>query len=241
VINAAGYRDPTMNWVRVNLRGYGPEPQPRDGYSDGQDVGPAWEYQKQVYRWGKNVAQGRPYTASRPASDEARNGDTGGRELTNGAIIAPTDDVASEAVQAATAFWHSGEPVTFVLDLGRRQRLAGACVSSHQPNAEYCHPERVDVAVSDDGENWLAAGTIHHHDLWKPPADYEPWEHDDDPSYEGLPAAGRLAYSYPLVLREAIRGRYVRFTCTPLPNRGLGLSELEVFDQVDVMEWPESW
>jgi hypothetical protein len=36
-----------------------------------------------------------------------------------------------------------------------------------------------------------------------------------------------------------VTARYVRFACTPLDGRGVGLSELEVFDRVAVEPWPE--
>jgi len=241
VINVAGVRDPTMNWVRINLKGYSPEPVTY-GYSDGVDVGPGYEYPKVTYTWGRNLALGRPYSASRPSSPASRNPDADGTELTNGIIIPPTDYITSgryaPTVRAATAFWDPGEPVTFVVDLGSARSVAGVRVSTHQPNARYCHPESVEVAVSTDGETWRPVGTIHHDDLWKPPADYEPWEHDDDPSYAALPAGGRLAYSYPLVFAESVQARYVRFVFTPLEGRGLGISELEVFDEVTVEAWP---
>ncbi len=89
----AGRRDPTMDWVRINLQGHGPEPaaaalrilrrrgrRPR-----------ATRYPKIAYRWGKELAQGKSYTASRPSSTASGNPDSDGRELTNGIIIAPTD------------------------------------------------------------------------------------------------------------------------------------------------------
>ena len=238
-VYTAGFRDPTMNWVRVNLEGYGPESRPTYGYSDGENVGAAFQHKTQVYHWGNNVAGAKPYTASRPSSTASGNADSDGRELTNGVIIASSDEAASDSVQAATAFWTAGDPVTFVVDLGRQPRLAGVRVSSHQVNAETCHPERVEVAVSDDGQTWQTAGTIRHNDLWHPPSDYEPWEHDDDPSYDHLPAGGRLAYTFPRAFEESISGRYVRFICFPLPEKGMGLSELEVFDQVRVSQWPK--
>jgi hypothetical protein len=239
VINTAGFRDPTMNCVCVNLQGYAPGEQQLDyGYSDGEDVGTAYEYTKQSFRWGTNVAHAKPYTASRPSSGASGNADSDGRELTDGVVIAPTDYATSDSVQAASAFWDGENPVTFVVDLGHPQTVAGIRLSSHQPNAEYCHPERAEVAVSADGKSWQMAGTIQHNDLWKPPGDYEPWEHDDDPSYDDLPARGRLAYTYPLAFEQVIAGRYVRFTCTPLPGRGIGLSELEVFDRAQPSSWP---
>ncbi len=56
--------------------------------------------------------------------------------------------------------------------------------------------------------------------------------------YAHLPTGGRLAYSYPLVLEEPVEGRYVRFVFTPLEGRGMGISELQVFDSVTVTPWP---
>ena len=238
-INTAGLRDPTMNWVRMNLQGHGPDAQQAVyGYSDGKDVGTGSEYAKVTYAWGKNLALGKSYTASRPSNTTSQNPDTDGHELTNGVIIAPTDYATSKAVQGATAFWTAGDPVTFVVDLGSARRIEGVRLSSHQPNADFCHPERVELAVSADGKTWQPAAAIRHNDLWKPPGDYEPWEHDDDPSYEDLPASGRLAYSYPLIFSKPLSGRYVRFTCTALKGKGMGLSELEVFDRVNVAPWP---
>jgi hypothetical protein len=81
-------------------------------------------------------------------------------------------------------------------------------------------------------------GSIEHDDLFKPPGDYEAWEHDDNPRFADLPATGRLAYLYPLVLERTSSARYVRFVCTPQAGRGMGLSELQVFDHVDVTAWP---
>jgi hypothetical protein len=153
-------------------------------------------------------------------------------------VIAPTDYVRDKTVQAATAFWDPGEPVTFVVDPENQARIAGVRVSTHQPNARFCHPAAVEVAVSEDGQRWQWAGTIRHDDLWNPPGDYEPWEHDDSPAYENLPAGGRLAYSFPLVFTKPLNGRYVQFICKPLDGKGMGISELQVFEQVEVSPWP---
>ncbi len=239
-INVAGRRDPTMNYVRINLQGSGPDGKAaRYGYPDGVDVGGACEPVKVAYRWGQPVSIGKPYTASRNSSTESGNPDTGGRELTNGIIIAPTDYVsAGGPVREATAFWDAGDPVTFVVDLEKTTPVGGVRISTHQPNAKYCHPAGVEVSVSDDGRAWRAAGTVRHDDLWNPPGDYEPWEHDDTPAYAGLPAGGRLAYPFPLVFQKPLAARYVRFICTPQKGAGMGLSELGIFSQAEVRPWP---
>jgi len=238
-INVAGKRDPTMSWVRINLKGQGPEgPAARYGYADGEDVGPKYAYRKVAHRFGKELARGKSYTASRASSRTSGNPDSDGRELTNGIIIAPTDAMTTKAVQLATAFWDPGDPVTLVVDLGSLQTVGGFRVWTHQPNDRFCHPNSIEVALSADGRAWQAAGAIRHDDLWKPPGDFEAWEHDDDPRYAKLPAGGRLAYGYPLALEKRVPARYVRLVCTPLEAKGMGLSELQVFDAVSVVPWP---
>jgi len=252
VINVAGRRDPTMNSLRINLKGYGhaerPPPAPaaargqgaaaRYGYSDGIDVGPGCEQVRVAYRWGKSLAVGKPYSAGRPSSTRSGNPDSDGRELTNGIVIAPTDSCTSGAVRAATAFWDAGPPVAFVVDLEAAQQVGAVRIVTHQPNDTFCHPRSIEVAVSADGQTWQPAGVLRHDDLWNPPGDYEAWEHDDDPSYAGLPAGGRLAYAYPLAFERPMKGRYVRLVCTPLDGKGMGLSEFQVFDGVTVVPWP---
>jgi hypothetical protein len=225
--------------VRLNLQGFGPDGEnSRYGYSDGTDVGPDWERPQVAYRWDVPLAVGNPYTASRPSSSQSGNPDRDGCELTNGIVIAPTDSTTSAPVQPATAFWDQGEPVALVVDLEQDLPIAGVRVSTHQPNDRYCHPARIEVAVSEDGNDWRTIGRIQHDDLFRPPADYEAWEHDDSPDYAKLPAGGRLAYTYPLVFDKPLRSRYIRFVCTPQTNRGLGLSELGVYGQAAIRPWP---
>jgi hypothetical protein len=244
-INVAGRRDPTMNYVRLKLRDANPtgsgapsQPVPK-GYSDGVDVGPGSEYPKVTYRWGDLLSSAKSYTVSRPSSSSSGNPDTQDAELSNGILIAPTDHTTSGAVQPATAFWDPGEPLLLVVDLAATQSIGGFRITTHQPNVRFCHPQQVEVAVSTEGQTWQPMGVIRHDDLWKPPGDYEPWEHDDDPSYAHLPAGGRLVYSYPLAVPKPVPGRYVRFLCTPQPGKGMGLSELQVYDQVKVTAWPQ--
>lgn len=231
-VNVGGFRDPTMNWVRMNLQSNNKADRPHVyGYGDGNDAGAGAEPDVLVHSWGVNLAGGKAYTVSRPSSVASGNPDAGG-ELTNGRIIAATDYITSGKVQAATAMWSAGGPLTATVDLGQEQSIEGLRVSTHQPTAQYCHPGRIYVAVSADGETWLSGGKIEHNDLWRPPGNYEPWEHDDSPQYANLPAGGRLAYSYPLVFEQPIDGRYVQLVFTPLKGRGMGLSEIEIFDRV---------
>jgi len=237
-INVGGDRPPTMEWVRIRLQGEeAGKGKVKTGYSGGPEAaGAPREREKLIYRWGRNLARNAPYRSSRPAS--GANGDTGGKELTNGIVVAPTDYFTShwpEILKSATAGWE-GE-LTIDIDLEREATLSGVRACTHQPNARFCHPARVDVLVSSDGKDWREVGKIHQDDLWSPPGDYEPWELDGDPRFEELPAGGRLAYRFPLVF-EPTPARHVRFHFTPLPGRGIGISELEVYDQVEIKAWP---
>ena len=85
-INVGGYRDPTMKWVRMSLKGSA-----TPGYSDGKDVGPGAKAPWAKYHWGKNLAQGKTYTLE--GKTDARNPD-GGSDLTDG-VIAPPDPYCS--------------------------------------------------------------------------------------------------------------------------------------------------
>ena len=127
-----------MNWVRMNLRGHGPAKNIATlGYSDGQDVGQGFEHRAVTYAWGKNLAKEKCYAASRPSSGVLENADTDGRKLTNGIIIAPTDYATSGAVQNATAFWDTGEPVTF------------GAIPCHAARWHWPHNNLIEVKVRD--------------------------------------------------------------------------------------------
>lgn len=64
-IHVAGFRDPTMKWLRMNLsEAARADEQVTYGYSDGHDVGTQPQRPRVRYTWGKNLALGRPYTLS---------------------------------------------------------------------------------------------------------------------------------------------------------------------------------
>ncbi len=229
-----------MNWVRLNLAGFRSDKGAESyGYSDRMDVGPGDERHPVAYRWGSNLALGATYTASRPSSPESKNPDTDGRELTNGKIIPPTDYMTDKTIQPATAFWGAGERAVFIVDLGSNQPVAAVRVSTHQPNAQFCHPRSVAVELSTDAKTWDPAGTIQHEDLGIRP-DYEAGSTTRLEKC-GSSRRGRSPTLSPGAERQGI-GAVRRFTCAPLDGKGLGLSELQVFGGVDVKPWPaEIW
>lgn len=237
-IQVGGLRDPTMNWVRLELAEGAGGAAPAVGYSDGSAPAPQADYDKRVIRfeWLDDVARGRPYTVSRPSL--ALNPDTGGGELTDGGIIPPSD-YPDAAAAGLTALWAPGEPVEVRMDLGAVRTLAAFRLDTHQPDAGYGHPDSIEVALSDDGLDWRPVGVTHHDDLWSPPGDFMDFEMFDSPQFAALPAGGRLAYGYWLLPAAPVAGRYLRCRFAPRAGRGLSLSEIEAYTTIRVEDWPD--
>lgn len=228
-INVGGYRDPTMNWVRTRLADGAAE-----GYSDGQDVGPAAGYDKRTigFDWLDDLARGRPYSVSRPAS--GTNPDTDGAELTDGTLIPPTPWNGASWVQNQTALWDGDAPLTVTVDLGAARTFRAVRVTTHQPNADFGHPGT--VTVRGDG---APLGVIQHDQVWSPPGDQLDWGYVRSEDFADLPAGGRLSFSYWLLLDQPATARDVSLDFLPLAGRGLSISEIQVFSDVTVGDWPD--
>lgn len=239
-INVGGQRPPDLEWVRVNLAGHGPDGDDVIlGYTDGEDVGPGPpRFPRRLdFDLSRNGAFGRPYTVNRPAA--ALNPDSGGTELTDGNIVPPTADVDSSAVQPLSALWSGDDPVIVTLDLGETQPLAALRVTTHQPDADYCHPARVDVDFGPDGTSWSSLGSMVHDDIWQLDGGELLWGSASSPDFADLPAGGRLAHPFWLIPADAISGRHLRVTFTPLSGHGIGLSEIQLFTTIVSHGWPD--
>ena len=227
-INVGGFRDPTMRWVRVNLKGYGPQGY-RRGYSDGLDVGPGAKPSWIRYRWGTNLALGRPYTVV-GAQDE-RNPDGGG-DLTDG-IIAPPDTYVSVKYMPTYVMFARDVSPAITIDLGSAQTVSAIRVHAGQEGGFHLsYPDEIKVETSVDGNSFTFAGSVGFNQVFQPPADYVPWELDDATRFEKLPAGGRLAYAYRVLFEKPVHARFVRITCQSRRGWGMLLSEVQVFDQV---------
>lgn len=232
VINVGGFRDPTMKWVRLNLHGAGPDGDAvAYGYSDGQDVGPGATATRARYQWGRNLALGKPYTLSGAQSD--KNPDAGG-DLTDG-VIAPPDTYVSKKYVPTNVIFEKDAASVATIDLGDAKSIAAVRVHAGQePGFHLAYPTRITVETSVDGKQFRPAGSAEHNQVFDPPADFLPWEHDDSPRFASLPAGGRLAYAYRVIFDRPTAARYVRVTCQSQAGWGMLLSEIQAFDQVAV-------
>ncbi|WP_197356158.1 discoidin domain-containing protein [Aureliella helgolandensis] len=233
-INVGGYRDPTMQWVRLNLQGSAPaDGKVTYGYSDGVDIGSGAAVKPALYEWGRNIALGKRYTLTGP--QHAKNLDAGG-DLTDG-IIAPPDEDVSESYMPTNVMFEQDATAVITLDLGKTQKVAAVRIHAGQEAGfKLAYPKVIRVEVSEDGQNFSQTGEATHHQVFDPPANFQPWEHDDSPQYAMLPAGGRLAYAYRVVLERPQAARFVRVTCEALNGWGILLSEVQVFDQVAVQQ-----
>jgi len=227
-INVGGYRDPTMKWVRMALKGAG---SPAPGYSDGKDVGPGAKAEWARYAWGADLALGKSYVLE--GRQDAKNPDAG-KDLTDG-IIAPPDTYVSVKWMPTNVMFEKDVSPTATLDLGEARSVQAVRV--HAGQADDFHlafPDRIAVETSTDGRTFTKAGEAEWKQVFDPPSDYAPWELDDSPSFDGLPAGGRLVYAYRILLDRQVPARYVRVRCEARKGWGLMLSEIQVFDKVAV-------
>jgi RNA polymerase sigma factor (sigma-70 family) len=227
-INVAGFRDPTMKWVRMSLKNEGT---PKPGYSDGKDVGPGAAPPRAKYTWGTNLAKGKPYTLEGKQSD--KNPDAGG-DLTDGIIAPPEEYVSVKWMPTNVIFQLDVSPVA-TLDLGSAQSVAAVQVHAGQEGGFHlAYPDTITVEVSADGKTFTKAGAAVHNQVFDPPTDHADWELKNSAQYDALPAGGRLAYGYRIVFEKPVSARYVRVSSACRKGWGVMLSEIQVFDKVVV-------
>lgn len=231
-IHVGGFKDPTMKWVRLNLKGSAPVAEKiAYGYSDGQDVGPGAAPKRALYHWGRNLAQGRPYTLT--GAQNSKNPDAG-NDLTDGIIAPPDEDVSEKYMPTHVMFEKDASPAV-TLDLGESQTVAAVRLHAAQEiGFRVAYPATITVEASTDGKKFTKIGEATHHQVFAPPADFLPWENDESLKYAALPAGGRLAYAYRVIFDKPVTARYLRVSCTAQKGWGLLFSELQAFDKVTV-------
>jgi hypothetical protein len=216
----------------MNLKGHGPDGDSvKLGYSDGQDVGPGAGPPRVRYRWGKNLALGRPYTFE--GKQDERNPDAG-EDLTDGRIAPPDTYVSVKYMPTYVMVAQDVSPIITV-DLGSAAAVSAVRVHAGQEGGFHLsYPDRILVETSMDGKRFAPAGSVGFNQVYEPPADYVPWELDESRLFDDLPAGGRLAYAYRILLQKPVSARYVRVICNGRKNWGMLLSEVQVFDHFTV-------
>jgi hypothetical protein len=218
-INVGGEDHPAMESLVMSLKGA--RPAARYGYSDGKDAGGKRFTERRV-TYGKNLAEGKPYTCSEPCDTGWGSGDPQGRKLTDG-IVGPPE--AGGAAYAATALWKKGRNPIITVDLGKVEKVAAFRIqTSGTPFWDAMKgqiQDQVEVLVSTDGQDYKSAGHFNFNLRWKDLPANHPFP--DDEAFTG--------YNFTLVSEHPIEARYVRFAVTPA--RILAISEVQVLDSIE--------
>ena len=96
------------------------------GYSDGKDVGGA-KFADRWVTYGKNLAEGKPYTCTVPSETGWGAGDPGGKILTDGIVGSPY--VGGNAYQFG-ALWKQGQKPLVTVDLGKVETCGVFCIQT---------------------------------------------------------------------------------------------------------------
>jgi len=215
---------PRTNWVRVNLKGAGPDV--TYGYADGQDL-QAQPFVRKRHVWGKNLAAGKPYTFSIPSGNNWDAGDPDMTKLTDGAIAST---YGGGTTYREGPIWTPGQNPVITLDLKEAQKVAAVRIHvTGYPYDFYNGPfSEVEVLTSAHGETFASQGTITTKMCYQ----------DIDGDFVPPERGGFESWVFPLILREPVEARYVRYKVTN-PKMFFNTSEVLAYDSVRSEDWHE--
>jgi hypothetical protein len=218
-INVGGADHPKMESVTISTKGARKDVKP--GYSDGKDAaGEKW-----VGRWvtyGKNVAQGKPYTLSiPPAEDQWDSGDPDLKKLTDGRV---GSNYSGGTTYKEGPLWTEKKTPEITVDLGKPEKAAAFRVHLHgypaQDAVKGQVKDEVEVLVSNDGKTFTSAGKFDFRMRWKDAPVNFMWPDDEQ----------FVAYNHVLQLDKPVDARYVKFACKA--SRFMVITEVQVLDGV---------
>jgi hypothetical protein len=218
-INVGGVDHPVVDSLRLSFKGKAPQ-QVKYGYSDDKDVG-GQKFQERWVTYGKNLAEGKPYTCTAPSRTGWGAGDTNGKILTDGVVGSPY--VGGTAYQFG-ALWQQGDKPVVTVDLGKAEKCAAFRIQTGGwPFWDALAGEltdKVEVLTSVDGKEFASQGFFDFKLRWKDIPANHCWP--DEETLRGP--------NYLLLAPKPVDARYVRFNITPA--RILSVSEVQVHDTV---------
>jgi hypothetical protein len=218
-LNVGGADHPVVKTLTISPKGS--RGALKYGYSDGKDAGG----EKFVGNWvtyGKNLAQGKPYTLSVPPDkNNWEAGDPDLKKLTDGRVGSSYSGGQS---YREGPLWNEGRKPQITVDLGAPQKTAAFRVHVHgypaQDAVKGKVKDEVEVLVSNDGKEFKRAGKFDLRLRWKDvPVNYM-WPDDEQ----------FVAYNHTLLLDQPIETRYVKFAAKA--SRFMVISEVQVLDGV---------
>ena len=217
VVNVGGTDHPVMDSLRVNLKGAAGDV--AYGYADGKDVG-GEKFQERWVTYGRNLAEGKPYTCSIPSGKGWGAGDPDNKKLTDGIVGPP---VSGGVAFRPAALWRKGSNPEITVDLGKTEKCGAFRVQLggfpwwNAIKGEV--KDTVELLVSNDGKEFKNLGFFDLNLRWKDiPANHA---FNDDEKFCG--------HNFEMIPEKPVEARYVRFAITP--KRGaVTVSEVQVLD-----------
>ncbi len=213
-INVGGVDHPVVNWNKIT-----PGNTETRGYSDGQDAG-GEKFVGQWVTYGKNLAQGKPYTVSVPSATQWGAGDPEGVKLTDGIAGPP---YPGGIAPGFALLWNKGQKPEINVDLGRPEKCGAfrIQIGAGWPWWDALRGEvqdKVEVLTSADGKEFQSQGLFEMNLRWKDFPVNHFWTDEERAQ----------AHLYSLVLKAPVEARYVRYKVTP--ERSVTVSEVQVLD-----------
>jgi hypothetical protein len=219
-IDVGGFDQPVVKSLTVNPKGARGEL--KYGYSDGKDVG-GEKFVGQWMTYGKNLAEGKPYTATVKSDTQWGAGENEDKILTDGVVYA--------SYPAGLAFkygvlYDKGTKPEVTIDLGSTQKFEAVRAQIQgYPGADAIRGEikdKIEVLTSNDGKDFKSQGEFDFRMYWKNvPVNFM---YADDENF--------ACHNHTLKFKEPIEARYVKFNITPARQK-LGVTELQVIDKVE--------
>ncbi len=218
-INVGGEDQPVVKSLEIAAPGEGRR-DVKYGYSDGQDVG-GEKFMGKWVTYGRNLAAGKSYTCSAVSLTNWGAGDPDGKKLTDGVAGPPC---AGGASYKWGAIYKEGANPVFKLDLGQVQTCAAFGMNIHgYPWWDALKGEvkdKVEVLVSDDGQNYTSIGFLNTDLRWKDLPVNHMWP--DDETITGA--------TFRLIPPAPVKTRYVQYKLTS--GRLCCVTEVEVLDSI---------
>lgn len=223
-INVGGADHPVMESMRINLQGavVGQDSAAvKYGYSDGKDVPQAEKFQDRWVTFGKNLAEGKPYTCTAPSRDNWGAGDPQGRILTDGIVGPP---YTGGAAYSHGAIWSKDDSPVVTVDLGQVETCAAFRIQAGgYPWWDALKGEvrdKVEVLTSVDGRRYASQGLFDFRLRWKDIPVNHVWTDEET----------ARAPNYLLIPPAPVEARFVRFVITP--QRFFSVSEVQALDSI---------
>ncbi|MBL8025270.1 MAG: hypothetical protein JNL74_02605 [Fibrobacteres bacterium] len=212
LINTAGLRNPTMDSITLS---YTPVSNIKDGYSDNEDVGAAFEAGKYFYTFGKCISSGKAVTAL-PSTDS---------------LITLTDNIAGPRQFGATWPKGSNPVLTMTFDGKKGTPIAGTRILQALPDQNSDYFDSCVISTSRDNKTFKRAGAVTKRQVYDQVTNFL-WQNSwDQPVFNNSRNRNIARYKFSSVFDTPDSVKSIRFSFFNSISP-LRLEEIELYDKM---------